>query len=250
MRLHDYSVRAENVCRWPVFAQTARVYGVEVEVEPRQHSGRAAILNGLGSSESDFFCKTDGSLGAGGVEIVTVPGSLEWHREVFNWSAKLRPLLAIAMSGARTNRCGMHVHVNRRSLSKLTLGKLLLVINAPEFRAVIVALAQRPMNRWAAASRKEWHDVVMPDAHQADRYQALNLTRQTCEFRIFRGSLRADRILKNLETCDALIQWCYDRPAHAIIDPVTFLGYVMERARDWPNLSEFINETGLTQDLA
>lgn len=241
MNLHGYSIRAQQVCRWPQFAPTAQVYGVELEIEPRSGSSQSAVLNALGHNERDFFCKADGSLDSG-VEIVTVPGTLEWHTGHFCWPGLLRPVLNIAMAGARTRRCGMHIHVNRGCLSQLTLAKLMLCVNDPGMKPVIILLAQRDPTSWARLIKKEWSNALRPGP-DASRYQAINLTRQTAEFRIFRSSLRADRVLKNIEAVDALIQWCRDTSAAKIVDGPGFVRYASDNGR-WPNLAKFLRDTG------
>lgn len=241
MYLHDYGERAESVCRWPVFAPDALVYGVELEVEPRSGNRQGEILEVLGDSERDFFCKTDGSLESG-VEIVTVPMTLTQHL-AFDWPRRLRPLRTIAMAGARTRRCGMHVHVNRGALSPLTLAKLLLCVNDPEMRDLVVLIAQRDPGRWAQLIQKKWADGLAQSNGAGGRYQSINLTRHTAEFRIFRGSLRGDRVLKNLESVEAFILWCRETSAGRIASPHGFVKFVLG-ARQWPHLAAFFNETG------
>lgn len=254
MQLHEYNIRANDVCSWPsrMFRRNPaiRAFGLEVEIEPRSHSSQEEVLEALGDDESHFFCKSDGSL-CDGIEICTIPGTLDWHQTEFGWRELMLPVLPIAMAGARTQRCGIHVHVNRRSLSPLTLGKLLLVLNAPEIRPLVVLLAQRDPSQWAALVEKKWHDApALGHGTQSSRYQALNLTDKTVEFRIFRSSLRYERILKNIETCDALIQWCVDRPARAIIEPRAWLEYALAGSRTWPHLATFLNETDAGSTLA
>jgi hypothetical protein len=246
MRLHDYSVKAQDACQWPRFAPGALVYGVEVEVEPRSSAAQSQILEALGDDETRFFCKSDGSLDSG-VEIVTVPGDLQWHETAFNWPRTMRPLLSIAMAGARTRRCGMHVHVNRRALTPLTLAKLLLCVNSPEMRELVILLAQRDPSRWAQLVPKTWTDGLQPQ--DGNRYQAINVTRQTAEFRIFRSSLRADRILKNLESVDSLIHFCRDTSAAEILDPARFFRYVHAQPKVWPHLVTFLRDTGAADTL-
>jgi hypothetical protein len=244
MRLNGYGERAENLCAWPRFPVNALVFGVELEVEPRAHSSQGAILEAL-PSRSDYFCKEDGSLNAG-VEIVTVPGTLEWHRYVFDWSGVLRGLLPIAMSGSRTQRCGMHIHVNRRAMSPLTLAKMYLFINEPNNMRFMESIAQRSNNRWAAMAKKKWGDCTTGSHYRnAGRYQALNLTTNgTAELRLFRGTIRADRVLKNIEFAHALVSWCRDNSATDIQDWRKFVSFVALRD-EWPVLAAYIQEIGV-----
>lgn len=242
MRLHSYGDRAENTCAFPSFRADALVFGVELEVEPRSHSSQSEILEHL-PTRSDYFCKEDGSLNAG-VEIVTVPMTLEQHRSVFDWRGVLAPLLPRAMSGSRTQRCGMHIHINRRSMSALTLAKMYLFINAPENLRFMEILAQRSNNRWATMAKKDW-PVDSGGYTRAGRYQALNLTRNTAELRLFRGTIRHDRVMKNIEVAHSLVTWCRENSAADVQDWKKFVQFVTIR-NEWPMLAGFIQELGVS----
>lgn len=244
MNLHGYSMRAEQVCAFPSFNREALVFGVELEIEPRGHSSQSEILQAL-PSRNDYFCKEDGSLNAG-VEIVTVPMTLEQHREVFDWRGVLAPLLPLAMSGSRTQRCGMHIHVNRGALSNLTLAKMYLFINEPANLRLMELLAQRSNNRWAAMQKKTWGDCKGPEYYRsAGRYQALNLTRNTAELRLFRGTIRYDRVMKNIEVAHSLVTWARETSAAKVADWKSYVQYVTMRP-EWPTLAAFIHEIGVS----
>lgn len=246
MQLHGYGARAEQVCAFPNFRRDALVFGVELEVEPRSHSSQSEILDAL-PARLDYFCKEDGSLNAG-VEIVTIPMTLEQHRTAFNWAGVLAPLAPLAMSGSRTQRCGMHIHVNRGALSPLTLAKMYLFINAPENLRFMETIAQRSNNRWAQMARKRWGNCTNGTSgyqEEGGRYQALNLTRNTAELRLFRGTIRPDRVAKNIEMAHALVTWCRENSAREVQDWRGFISFVTIRT-DWPNLAGFINEVGVS----
>lgn len=241
--MHSYGDRAERVCNFPSFSRDALVFGVELEVEPRSHSSQGDILRNL-PNRQDYFCKEDGSLNAG-VEIVTVPMTLEQHRADFDWRGVLAPLLSRAMSGSRTQRCGMHIHINRGALSALTLAKMYLFINAPENLRFMEQVAQRSNSRWATMSKKEWR-ACLPGSGgygEAGRYQALNLTRNTAELRLFRGTLRHERVMKNIDFAHALVAWCRDNSAADIQDWRKFAAFLNRRG-EWPYLSAFLTEIG------
>ena len=243
MHLNDYGVRAQSACEFPRFRPDALVFGVELEVEPRSHSSQGEILDSL-PYRRDYFCKEDGSLNAG-VEIVTVPMTLAQHRTQFDWAGVLAPLLPIAMSGSRTQRCGMHIHVNRRALSPLTLAKMYLFMNEPSNLRLMEQIAQRSNNRWAEMRKKTWGDATDRSAfNRAGRYQALNLTDFSAELRLFRGTIRHDRVMKNLEAAHALVTWCRQNSATDVQDWRKFVSFVTMRT-DWPMLAGFLQEVGV-----
>lgn len=246
--LRSYSTKAQDVCHWPAFARDALVFGAELEMEPRGHSSQSALCRAMGEDESQFFIKSDGSLDAG-VEMVTVPLTLDQHR-AFDWRGKMRPLLAIAMSGSRTSNCGMHVHVNRRALSPLTLAKMLLFMNAPGTQHLIGTVAQRTGSTWARPQRKTWKEGKEWQRYNHMRYQPLNVTGPTAEFRIFRGSLRYDRILKNLEFCHAVVMFCRGTSAAKIQDAAEFAAWLDRNGREYPYLVAFLSEVGYNDGAA
>lgn len=250
MRLHSYMTKAEQVCSWPFFRGDALVYGVEVEVEPRSNASQSRVLRGLGEDQRSFFCKSDGSLDSG-VEIVTVPLSLEEHRgsgrRPFDWRGIMRGILPIAMSGSKTSRCGMHVHVNRGALSNMVLAKMLLLMNDRAMQPLVSAIAQRGSSQWARPYQKTWGS--WKDPTRDGRYQPLNCTRHTVEFRVFRGSLRYDRILKNLEFCDAVVHYCRDVSAAQFLDPDRLRAYLIANEKTWPVLAGFLREIGEVADV-
>ena len=99
--------------------------GVELELVTRGFVNDAVenIRSHLG--EDYCICKTDGSLPGGGLEIVTAPRALTEHIETFkNWTIDSD---YYAWNGGR---CGMHIHMDSRAFTKLTLGKFIMFVNA------------------------------------------------------------------------------------------------------------------------
>jgi len=232
---------------------TARVYGVELEMEPRaarraDQSGLVSALNG--PSGEWYILKSDGSL-QDGVEIVSLPLSLAEHQRADRWPALLKPVTARARSGAGTTRCGIHVHANRANMSALTLGKILVFINHPENQRLVETIAQRSQNSYCRRQDKKLADGQRTGA---DRYQAVNVTRHTVEFRIFRGSIRPERVMKNVEFVDAVIHYCEDSSIVAIgrdtfhnhrNATAGFVAYVTARKHLYPALYQFMIESNL-----
>ncbi len=71
---------------------------------------------------------------------------------------------------------------------------------------------------------------------------ALNLNNsRTVEIRIFRGTIRKSEFFKNLEFCDALVQWSIDR-SHKLISVAAFTKFVRTNRKSYPALDAFLVE--------
>lgn len=255
---------------------TDLVFGVELELEVEDHAMSSDIEGGCncfdctnareeqgipepeppeGTVEDyahDFACATnfhkygivkyDGSLD-NGLELVTIPGTLEAHKTHMGWRHHLDWLRPECL-GSQARTTGMHIHVNKSALSPLCLGKMLVFVNAPANQEFISAIAQRNVtesSRWCKQKPKTLSDgSKLSD----DRYQAINVSAETAEFRIFNSTLRYDRLMKNIEFCHALVRFCRRRRS----DNVTvhnFIKFVKSEGQKYENLYNFMEEKSL-----
>lgn len=238
MGIRGYSDKTAN--RLGPFGKGPVYYGVELEVEAvngaTPSEGAAVALDRMGT---DFaVCKGDGSL-RNGFEIVTAPADVATHAE--RWTACLRRKIP-GMRSWKTDTCGMHVHVSRRPLSQLTIGKLLVFVNAYENETFMRSLAGRGSNTYARVCPKKATDARHSSVN---RYEAINLcNRETIEFRIFKGTLLLSSVLKNIEFCAALIEYCKGTAGLGDLRWEAFCSWVERTPRVWPNLSAWLREHG------
>ncbi len=237
-----------SLFRWPsITPHDSLCFGVELEMENRKDadsSGGVKLSLALGGRLDDpknrFILASDGSLNASGLELITNPYTLEYHANVFGWRELLAPAIKVgACAGSHTTRCGIHVHVNRSAISPLTLGKALIFVNADNNRALIERIAQRPSNNYTQLRTKKLADGHIPTT---GKYEAMHLTENTVEFRIFRGNLRADRILKNIEFCHSVFSYVATISAQACQEFAPYLKFLTENAKLYPNLVAFLRE--------
>ena len=76
-----------------------------------------------------------------------------------------------------------------------------------------------------------------------NRRQAVNLTNEkTIEFRIFRGTVNPKHILRNIEFCDAICDFCYpaSRPLGDVNNKIKFLSFVEQNKKRWPLLAAWL----------
>ena len=227
-----------------------RFFGVEVEMECENDESAASRLGDILRAEDEFwYAKHDSSIGSynsDGVEIVSHPFTWEWFQESYERRFKrfFESLESVGFYSHATERCGIHVHVNKRSISRPQLFNLQLFFH--KHRDFIRLISQRRTQ----AQLITWADIYSTGfstrAKQKSggaRYSAINLNpRHTVEFRIFNGNTRADRIRKNLEFVQSLLEFSSVLPLRArdLYDLRNYLDYV--RAENYPCLADFLHE--------
>lgn len=248
--IYRYGTNVLDTHNWPDEVKSdALCFGVELEVEPSedsseaQHELAAALGGKRGIGDSAYILAADSSL-TRGIEIITVPQTLEQHHtgSRIQWHAISKALQAAkAQSGAGTENCGMHVHINRKALSALTVGKMLVFINDERTRSFLELVAQRTASRYCERKAKKVTDALRPtDEH----YDALNIGTDhgTLELRIFRGNTRYTRIMKNLEFAHALCIYCRDASLQDVTKPGLFRAWINVRGAMYPHLSKYLIE--------
>lgn len=239
--LFDYGANVLEHCAFDSEALQAGalMFGVELEMEPTRGNCGLDVAEALGGRQTDkFILKSDGSL-SDGVELVTVPLTLDQHRASFDWPGTLAPVARKAKSGSGTNACGMHVHINKRALSALQIGKMLVFCNSTRTRVQLETIAQRGSNSYCERSEKKLADGKK---YSESRYDILNVGgRGTVEVRMFRGNLRPERVLKNIEFCHALVTYCADCSIADIESWDKFADWLLKRRGQYPELVKFLD---------
>ena len=180
--------------------------------------------------EDYCICKSDGSLPQGGIEIVTAPRGLAEHIKNFKaWN--INP----SYRAWDTGRCGMHIHIHSKAFTPLTLGKFIMLVNSDSNADFIRKIAGRHPLRDSQARdycASESQDVLDNPNHAlkgkaSSRYRMVNcenMTRSersrlaiscdinkpydTVELRIFKASLKKERLLAQIEFTHALVMFC------------------------------------------
>ena len=196
------------------------------------------------------YLKSDGSLSYG-FEIVTHPHSLKEMQEKFPWADILSYLKSNKFRSWNTSTCGLHVHVSRSAFSggSITLReshqiRFMKLIYDNERQ--VTRLAGRSSN-YATFSDK---GKIIPKVKMGDqsngRYSAINTENdETLELRVFRGSLRYERVLAAVEFTHAAVEYTRDLKMVAKNKPLSwarFVSYVSEHSDTYPNLFIIMNE--------
>lgn len=241
-----------NVIKMLGFPETTKrdelCYGVELEMVPNRTHTHANVVQALGgkfvqSAEHPYILCRDGSLGNDGVEMITLPYTLANHKsdKFMPWTKVLTELRKVAMSGQNTKACGMHVHINRRALSHLQIGKMLVVINAPEMQELIATIAQRSEASYCRRYVKKVADGGKIIGEHSDALNCSN-GKGTVELRIFRGNLRYERVMKNLEFTDALCNYAAEQSIQKVHIPAEMVAWMNDNKAHYPHLVKFVAE--------
>ena len=176
--------------------------GFELEVESEGNS-KSDALDVLDRAFGGLaYYKHDGSLNDG-FEIVTHPMTLAAHAERIDWSF-CKDLTAMGFRSWQAGTCGLHVHLSRaafRTNTHLALFQHLFYKN----QAAIARLAGRNSGQWASFDGAKGIIVkhLKGEAYRG-RYEAINMTNtETVEIRVFRGSLKQERVRSALQLIDA-----------------------------------------------
>lgn len=221
--------------------------GFELEME-RNGCGTHidTIVDRVSEMWGDFaYCKHDGSLNDG-LELVTHPFTLEYAHKHINWDL----LDSIRRDGYRswnTSTAGMHVHVNRATFTgPAHLFRFAQLIYKNE--STCSSFAGRSNNSYAT-----FHDgyqkgylanVVKGRAHGSRG--AVNMQNaDTVEVRIFKGSLRYQRVLANLEFVNACVEYTRQLTVPDVVRGGlawrSFATWILDNRVTYPHLYEYLD---------
>ena len=257
-------------------AHETRLWGVELELEFNKpemkkndltrHAIAYKLLKHVGHH---ITIKEDGSLTMNGkysdgnpeggsryagFEVVTGPMGLNKHREL--WGKLETFELYKMLRSWDTDTCGFHVHISRDSLTSLQIGRMLMFVNAKYNKRLIEVVAGRSEKKYTRYIPKNITDVLHPERvrnpdennpHDASRRVALNLCNdKTVEFRIFRGTINPSHIIRNMEFCDAVCNFCYPaaRSFKELTHPKFFIDYVDQNRKRYPEFSRWLEHHG------
>ena len=233
--LMSYSARVTRLLETDTSIQSSQhgefTMGVEFEMTSGGRSINDAVQDIRGQLGDDYcICKEDGSLPSDGLEIVSAPRGLAEHIKRFKaWAVKPH------YRAWDVEKCGMHVHIDSRAFSPMTLGKFLMFINSDNNKDFIRKLAGRHPSIDKQAEhycRAEFQDALDNPSKaikgkSSDRYYMVNLQNLTMnesqrlgymdrfdgnfgtvELRIFRSSLKKERLLAQIEFAHAAVMFC------------------------------------------
>ena len=256
--IHSYSYRPS-----PYFFGKGQYHlGFELEVEARNSSryeGAELVQNELGAHA---YMKDDGSL-SDGFEIVTHPHTLSDYQTAFNWDF-IPKLKRDGFRSWNTDSCGLHVHVSRTAFGtgespwgRADRDQIILRKQAHELRFMkLIYDNQRQVERIAGRSNNNYATFqdkgklvskIKFGNQSSGRYSAINTENDaTLEVRVFKGSLRKERVLSALEFVTACVEYTRDLKVtskNQALSWLRFTAYVSDNIETYPNLALIMSES-------
>lgn len=238
-KIHNYSTRVEGMLKFKATrVRPNTVYlGCELEYETNNRDRAQLAVGKL--MHGHALMKSDGSI-RNGFEIVTCPATLDIHLDVFKkFYDNIPPDLKVEKN------VGMHVHISRKPLSHLTIGKLTEFLNRLDNKQFIHHIAGRIDNSYARMSNDR--TVTFPWKHRngGDRYNALNLNNQnTIEVRLFATPMNYKEFAMRLQFVQALVDYCSPAQSSESLKKQThhegFIHWLENRRRMFPELSNHL----------
>ena len=234
-------------------------FELEVESNSSKYDDAQWAQDNLGAHA---YMKSDGSLNDG-FEIVTHPHTLESYQKNFNWTS-IKKLSNRGCRSWNTTTCGIHVHVSRTAFGDSDEPKYgstewndwVLKRQAHELRFMkLIYDNQRQVERISgrASSFARFDDKgnlvnKVKHGHQRnDRYSAVNTENEnTLEVRVFKGSLRPERVLSALEFVHASVEYTRDLRVSTKAKPFSWLrftSYIYNNMNTYANLALIMEET-------
>ena len=78
---------------------------------------------------SMFWGKEDGSLSDNGIEFVSHPATLEYHKKTNDWKDLLNEIKKAGLKSNDCSQCGIHIHMNKDYLNTEQIHKLDALVN-------------------------------------------------------------------------------------------------------------------------
>lgn len=253
--IHSYGYKPNPI----FFGQGTYHMGFELEVEARgisRFEGAQLAQDTLGKHA---YMKSDASLNDG-FEIVTHPHTLDYYQEQFDWSV-LSKLKRNGLRSWNTDTCGLHVHVSREAFGGFvnfdTSPQDIMHMQAHQLRFMkliydnerqVSRIAGRASSGYASFADKGKLVPKVKHGHSMHGHcAAVNVENfSTIEIRVFKGSLRKERVLSALEFVTAGVEYTRDLKVtgkNTALSWLRFTAYVSQEAEKYPNLALIMSES-------
>lgn len=239
--IHSYGYKPR-----PTFHGNKGPYmGFELEVEASygKLNDGISIMYNMDPNEKRFYLKSDGSLDHG-FEIVTHPHSLdEYHKLDWSW---LEKLANNSFRSWNTSTCGLHVHIGLQDFidenHQIRFTKFIY-----DNERQVKRIAGRSSNYAAFSDKGKVIPKIKLKWQDHNRYSAVNVQNEnTLEVRVFRGSLRKERVLSAIEFTHAACEYTRNMkvvPKQKPFSWLRFTAFVAANDDKYPNLFTIMNET-------
>lgn len=223
--IHEYTTDIFKVLKKK--PQEKKLKGISLGVELEYDTDKGKVARALQPLDGFAIAKKDGSIA--GYEIVSLPATLPEHLEIFK---------SFLFEEQETSRkTGMHVHIDNKGLTNLTVAKMYAFLYAKENAKPITKIAGRDFSgncycntkaEENLLSRFTFSDDGVERQYSAERYTALNLNRKhdTIECRIFQSPSSWTEFAYRMQFVQAMIDYCSAVSIQAVKKWESFVEFV------------------------
>jgi hypothetical protein len=240
--VRSYGYKPEPIFYGKTEGSINRFYGVECELDTSDGNPRNYTEEAIDELYGDYvYMKYDGSLSNGGVEIVSHPMTLDFHKNNMEW----RKLLTMARNDGLESMegAGFHIHVNKDSFTNVEKTQANLARIFRTYWEDIVDISRREsyeLDDWAGRpyfdNVNQDDDEIIRQVIDDGRYTAVNLCNtHTVEIRVFASVDNFEDFLEALNFVDNVVEVA-DTLDWADIENMTF-----EEILNYKNNKEILN---------
>jgi hypothetical protein len=215
-------------------------FGLEIEF---LSNTRAEIVEKIESINESIIlhCSEDGSLPSDkGIEIGLQPLSLDYL-----YSNEFKTVVdEMYLNGYISEKCGLHINVSRRYLSKLTVYKISEFFRKSKNLHFINLVSERKGNFYYCELTGDKTKKALLNKCSTQKFSAINIKEKCYEFRLFAGTLQISKILKNIEFITCLNEYCNKIGILENISVLELKKYITENKKFYKNLYQFLKNNG------
>lgn len=226
-------------------------FGVEIETEYNNRDDFYSSVRNLDNISSEtgemIYLKHDGSLSSEGIEIVTMPCTLDYLKSAEGRSVFNRIFEELSAASPSSD-AGTHVHMSRAGFTEnMSVCLELFFMRNAIMCQTICGRGSVYYAKYDTEREVEDLDRFSPDFID-DRYRCINWNNdRTVEIRAFSAITTIEQFYKNVEFCHAVYQYIKKNADNLELFQYGniedgFLQYVKGNADRYNHLSAFINE--------
>lgn len=199
--------------------------------------------------KDNYFCdfvylKRDASIGYDGFEIVSHPATIKYHKNNTPWNL----FFENSQMKKRVN-CGLHFHIDKSFLNLFQIKLLDLFIN--QYVPLIKLIAGRKPNRYCKNNRNKKYEQL---GRSLSRYEMLNFTDNTIEFRFFKSPTSYKKFLLRIEFVDSFVKFIKTLNAFELLKQIDqtnelfnnfwieYFKYLNDNEKLYPNCYKFLKQ--------
>lgn len=231
--------------RLPFESLNSTFFGLELECYVREDyldNNRGKLPYKLLEEEilrGTAICKEDGSLGQYGVELNTVPMTLNYIQKN-DYFLKFFEQVKKMLTSYDREETGIHIHISKNNLSRVDIMKIQQFINDQVNLKYIVKMSGRNPNRYCQVNDRLKLNQYKNNLFRSDeKFLAVNIShKNTIELRIFKGTINPITIHRQIEFCAGLIQFVKST-AYNLLSYQDFIKFIRGHKNQFPILNEF-----------